>query len=153
MAVSGAGMMGDGGDGLAEAAMAADVPAKGRIEALGGMVIALGVNEQASKVLSESPKNEKKLAFQSCLALFAHHVHLHDPALASRLEGLRQQYLSQQSPKSQRRGLKSEAEMDGIIMGMGDGSDSMPQPAGARAHLFVWLEGLVNIIIPRLESD
>ena len=144
LAVSGVGMLGDMGDGLAEAM---DVPAKGRLRALGRLVFVLGMDEQVAKVLGEATKNEKKLAFLNHLAQFAQHVQMHDLELGNNLGQLRQRYHIQQSPKSQRRGLKSDAaagDMAGILMGLGGDGDGMALPEGTRAHLFVWLEGLVR---------
>ncbi|KAF8533805.1 mediator complex, subunit Med5 [Trichophaea hybrida] len=141
------GMLGDhGAEGIAEVT---DVSTKWRLEALGELVISLGMNEGAAKVLSEPGRKDKKLVFQTCLGLFIQYVQVQNPALASRLEGFRLQYQSQ-SPRQQRRGLKSEAAgetIDGMMMGLeGDGAEAIGPVAWTRAHLFIWLESLVGAL-------
>lgn len=145
MAVSDAGLLGDhGAEGIVDAT---DVPTKGRLDALGEMAFALGMNEGAAKVLGESGRKDKKLAFQTTLSLFTQYIQVQNPPLASRLEGLRQQYQSQsQSPRQQRRGLKDET-IDGMMMGLGgDGADAIGPIVWTRAHLFIWLESLVGAL-------
>ncbi|KAA8894440.1 mediator complex, subunit Med5 [Sphaerosporella brunnea] len=138
MAVSGAGMLGEGGaEGLAEAAMVAEPSAKLRIEALAEMVIALGANEQAAKILGEAGRKEKKLTFRSSLSLFTQYVQVQNPPLASRLEELGRLYQSP-SPRQQKGG----DAIDGMMLGLEEGADLGPV-VWTRAHLFVWLDSLL----------
>lgn len=136
-------ILGDGGDdGIPEAM---DTPTKFRLEALGQLVIALGTNESAMKVMSEPGRKDKKLNFQSSLSLFTQYVQVQNPELGHKLESLRQQYRSQ-SPKQQRQGLKdSSNEIDGMVMGLGGDSAELVTVMENRAHLFIWLESLVSL--------
>lgn len=138
-------------DGMAEPA---HVPTKGRLGALGEMVIALGSNEAVAKLLSESGAKDKKLAFQTSLSLFTQYVDVQNPMLAQGLEALRQQYQSHQSPRQQKKGLKAnvagEAAIDGMVMDLGaDGGaataaeEALGPLVWTRAHLFIWLESLL----------
>jgi len=150
MAASGAGLLssGDGGvEGIAEATMAQDLASKLRLEALGELIIALGANEQAVKVLSEGSRKEKKLAFRTSLSLFTQYIQVQNPPLANKLEEMRQQYQSQ-SPKQQRSVLKGGPgeTIDGMMMGLGGDAVDFGPVVWTRAHLFIWLDSLVGAL-------
>jgi mediator of RNA polymerase II transcription subunit 5 len=143
---SGAGIGGTvDAEGIAVVTMAADVPTKGRLGALGEMVVALGANEHAVKILGEGGRREKKLGFQTSLSLFTQFIQVQNPPLASKLEGLRLQFQTQ-SPRQQRAGLKSNAgeTIDGMMMGLGADIVEVGPVVWTRGHLFVWLNGLVS---------
>jgi len=147
MAASGAGILSgsDGGvEGIAEAAMAQDPASRLRLEALGELIIALGSNEHAAKILSERAGKEKKLAFQTSLSLFTQYILVQNPPLAGKLEEMRQQYRSQ-SPKQQSGGGPGET-IDGMVMGLGGDVADVGPVAWTRAHLFVWLDSLVGAL-------
>ncbi|KAI5810438.1 mediator complex, subunit Med5 [Pyronema omphalodes] len=143
-------VLGDGGDdGIPEAM---DMPSKFRLEALGQLVIALGTNESAMKVMSEPGRKDKKLNFQSSLSLFTQYVQVQNPELGHKLEVLRHQYRSQ-SPRQQRQGLKdSSNEIDGMVMGLGGDSVEIVTVMENRAHLFIWLESLL-CARPHVDDD
>lgn len=136
MAASGTGML--AGDMDHENAMLSD-SARGRMEALAELVIAVGTNERASKILNEPGKKEKKLSFQSSLSLFGPLIQMHNTELAQKLETLKR---SHQSPR-QSRNMKGSDGMDGMMMGLDDGQPAIPV-VWSRYHLFVWLNGLVD---------
>jgi mediator of RNA polymerase II transcription subunit 5 len=136
MAASGTGML--AGEADHENTMLSD-SARGRLEALGELVIAVGANEAASKILGETGKKEKKLSFQSSLSLFGPYIQMHNTDLAQKLETLKR---SHQSPR-QSRNMKSSDGMDGMMMGLDDGQPAIPV-VWSRYHLFVWLNGLVG---------
>ena len=136
MAASGTGIL--AGEVDHENTMSLD-SARGRMEALAELVIAVGANERASKILNETGKREKKLSFQSSLSGFGPLIQMHNTELAQKLETLKR---SHQSPR-QSRNLKGSDGMDGMMIGLDDGQPVIPM-VWSRYHLFVWLNGLVN---------
>lgn len=141
MAASGTGMLAENGN---DHAMTDS--ARGRLQALGELVVALGANPGASKILGETGRKEKKLSFQSSLSLFSPYIQMQNPELAQRLEALKR---SQQSPR-QSRNMKGGEGIDEMIMDLDAVQPDIPM-VHSRYHLFVWLNGLV--IVSAIEPD
>ncbi|KAI5784724.1 mediator complex, subunit Med5 [Geopyxis carbonaria] len=118
----------------------------GRLEALGELVIALGSNEDAVRVLGEGVgRRERRVAFQTGLTGFAQYVAVQNPPLAQRLEELRQMQAASQSPRMARAGQGGKKDaIDGMMMGLGgDAAVAAGPVAWTRAHLFIWLNALL----------
>ncbi|KAI5840823.1 mediator complex, subunit Med5 [Morchella snyderi] len=148
MAVSGTGMMLDDagtGDNV-EGMPGSGSEGKARREALAELVIALGVNADAGRILGEGGRKERRLMFQTSLSLFTQYIQAQNPSLAQRMESLFRQNQSPRQNRSGGRAGKNPAgnEIDGMMMGMGDGGDGAGGPVvWSRGGLFVWLNALL----------
>ncbi|PUU79277.1 mediator complex, subunit Med5 [Tuber borchii] len=144
MAVSGAGMLDEPGDDVSGMAGTMNV-GKGRLEALAELTIAIGGNEDVRRILGEGGRKERKSVFQTSLSLFMQYTQVQNPALAARMDALFRHQPSQQSPQQNRnlRNTKGAETIDGMMMGIGDGTDNDGPIVWARGGLFVWLNGLL----------
>ena len=148
MAVSGAEMLDEPGDDVSGMTESMSV-GKGRLEALAELAIAIGGNEDVRRILGEGGRKERKLMFQTSLSLFMQYIQVQNPALAARMDALFRHQQSQQSPQQNRnqRNNKGAETIDGMMMGIGDGADNDGPVVWARGGLFVWLNGLVSLIL------
>lgn len=128
-----------------EAAMPLPTHVRGRLEALGELVIAFTSQEDVARILGDTgAKKDRRLAFQASLSLYVQFVQIYNVHLGMKLEGLRQQ--QQQAMQSQRHGSGKEvlgkgAEIDRMMMGLGD--EAAVPVVWTRAHLYVWLSSLL----------
>lgn len=141
-------MLGDGGD----PTINVHVNVRGRVEALGELVVAFGMQPDVTKTLGQAGKKDRKLAFLASLSGYVQCVQVFGLMnLSPRLEMLRQQQ-QQPSPRASRNLSRNGAAeaIDGMVMGLGESSVPL---AWTRGHMYVWLSSLVGFAdaIPKLK--
>lgn len=135
-------MLGDS----SEAALPLPAHVRGRLEALGELVIAFASQEDVVRIMGDmGAKKDRRLAFQASLSLYTQFAQVYNENLGTKLEIVRQQ--QQQALQSQRQGndkavLGKGAEIDGMMMGLGE--EAVVPVVWTRAHLYVWLNSLVG---------